>query len=320
METRKILVTGGCGFIGTEIVKQLLAKGHDVLVADNLSKPESAVKEGYAFKQVDLTFQDKAEEVMKGNELCIHLAAKIGGIGYFHKYPAWILSENNKLYSSVFDAAVKEKLGRLVFISSSMVFESATVFPSKEEYIKSTPPPMSAYGFSKLVGEYYCQAYWDEHQLPFTICRPFNAYGINEHPGEFIGYAHVIPDLVKKMLGGQYPLELLGDGQQSRCYTHVRDLADGIITATLSEKAKNQDFNISSPTEINVLDLAKKLWQLCGRTEEFRAKFVPGFKYDVRRRIPDTTKIKELLGWQARIPFEEGLKEVVAWLRQRLEK
>jgi len=320
METRKVLVTGGCGFIGTELVKQLLVQGHEVLVADNLSKPESSVKDDYAFKKVDLTFQDKAEEVMRGNEVCIHLAAKIGGIGYFHKYPAWILSENNKIYSAVFNAAVKEKLGRMVFISSSMVFESATKFPSKEGDITTTPPPISAYGFSKLVGEYYCQAYWDEHKLPFTICRPFNAYGINEFPGEFIGYAHVIPDLVKKIEAGQYPLEMLGDGQQTRCFTHVKDLADGIITAALHPKAENESFNVSSPTETNMIDLAKMLWKLCGREEEFKVKFAGGFKYDVRRRVPDTTKMAEQLGWQAKIPFEEGLKEVVVWLRQQLEK
>ena len=314
----KVLVTGGCGFIGSEVVKQLVAKGHDVVVADNLSKPESSIKEGYTFVKVDLTDGAATEKVFEGVEICIHLAAKIGGIGYFHKYPATIQSENNKLYSSVFEAAVKAKIKRMVYISSSMVYESTSTFPSKEEDLKTIPPPVSAYGFSKLVGEWYCHSFWDQYKLPFSICRPFNAYGINEFPGEEIGYSHVIPDLVKKILAGQHPLELLGDGQQTRCFTHVSDLADGIITVAFAPEAENEDFNIANPDETKMLDLAKRIWRICGREEEFQAKFVEGFKYDIKRRVPNVNKIQQKLGWKTKVTFDEGLKEVVDWLKERL--
>ena len=147
--TKKIIVTGGCGFIGSEVVKKLIQKGYKITVADNLSKPESSVKEGYNFVKIDLTNKQKTEKLFKGFDICINLVAKIGGIGYFHKYPAWILSENNKLYSSTFEAAVKNKFERMVYISSSMVFESTSIFPSKEEHITKIPPPITAYGFSK---------------------------------------------------------------------------------------------------------------------------------------------------------------------------
>lgn len=314
----RILVTGGCGFIGTEVVKQLVQRGHTVVVADNLSKPESSVKEGYEFIQVDLTDKAATEKAFEGVDICIHLAAKIGGIGYFHKYPATILSENNKLYSSVFEAAVKQKIKRMVYISSSMVYESTKQFPSKEEDLKVIPPPLSAYGFSKLVGEWYCYSFWDQYKLPFSICRPFNAYGINEFPGEEIGYSHVIPDLVKKILAGQHPLELLGDGQQTRCFTHVSDLADGIITVAFAPEAENEDFNIANPDETKMLDLAKRIWRICGREEEFQAKFVEGFKYDIKRRVPNVNKIQQKLGWKTKVTFDEGLKEVVDWLKERL--
>src|SRR3989344_8964150 len=172
MAKTKFLVTGGAGFIGSEIVRQLLDSGYQVRVADNLSKKDASVDTRAEFLKVDLTNPQEAQKAFNGIDLCINAAAKIGGIGYFHKFPATILSENNKIYSCTFEAAVKAKIKRIVYISSSMVFESATKFPSKEDDIKKIPPPVSAYGFSKLSGEWYCKSFWDEYKLPYSICRP----------------------------------------------------------------------------------------------------------------------------------------------------
>ena len=204
----------------------------------------------------------------------------------------------------------------MVYISSSMVFESTTTFPSKEGDIEKIPPPVTAYGFSKLTGEWYCRAFWDQYKLPYSICRPFNAYGINEYPQEELGYAHVIPDMVRKIILGQYPLELLGDGKQIRCFTHVSDVANGIITVALSAKAKNEDFNIGTDFEINMLDLAKKIWKLMKVKKTFSVKFVRGFKFDIKRRVPDVAKTKKMLSWEPKVNFEKGLLEVIEWLRQ----
>lgn len=316
---KKIVVTGGCGFIGSEIVKKLLEKGYEVKVVDNLSKPESKVKKGYEFINADLTNKKLAIKIFKGADVCINLAAKIGGIGYFHKYPATILSENNKIYSSTFEAAVANNLKRMVYVSSSMVFESATVFPSKESDIPKIPPPISSYGFSKLIGEQYCKAFWDEYKLLYSICRPFNAYGINEYPGDEVGYAHVIPDLIKKILRGQYPLEILGDGEQIRCFTHVSDLAEGIVIVMESQKAINEDFNIADPNPIKMLNLAQLLWKKTDQNKPFKVKLAPGFKYDIKKRIPDVSKIEKILGWKTSITLSEGLEEVIEWLKKKYE-
>lgn len=318
MKKIKVLVTGGAGFIGSEVVKQLLEKGYQVSVADDLSKLEAKIPENCEFLRADLTNKDAAVRVMDGVDYCIHLAAKIGGIGYFHKYPATILSENNKMYSSVFEAAVVKKIKRIIYLSSSMVFESTNKFPSREKDLVEIPPPVSAYGFSKLVGEWYCRSFFDEYGLKYTIIRPFNAYGINEAPGEEVGYAHVIPDLIKKILQGQYPLQLLGNGKQTRCFTHVSDIAKGIILAMESQKAENEDFNIGSEKEITMLELARLLWNKCQVKKLFKVKFVTGFKYDIKKRVPSSEKARKILGWKQDKKFEEELPKVIEWVKVRI--
>lgn len=199
-----------------------------------------------------------------------------------------------------------------------MVFESTESFPSKEEDLAKIPPPVSAYGFSKLVGEWYCRAFNDEYGLDYTIVRPFNAYGINEAPGEEVGYAHVIPDLIKKILQGQYPLELLGDGKQTRCFTHVSDIARGIILAIESERAINQDFNIGSASEIKMINLARLLWKKCQMDKPFKVKFVSGFKYDIKRRVPSSAKARKVLSWKSERNLEDELPEIINWVKEQI--
>lgn len=318
-ENLTFLVTGGAGFIGSEVVRQLVKRGFKVRIADNLSKPgHERIPVGVDFRKVDLTNKKETEEVFENIDICLNLAAKIGGIGYFHKYPATILSDNNKIYSSTFEAAVKNKIKRMVYISSSMVFESTNIFPSKEEDVNNIPVPVTSYGFSKLIGEWYCKAFWDQYKLAYSICRPFNAYGINEYPEDEIGYAHVIPDLTRKILTGQYPLEILGDGSQTRCFTHISDIADGIITVALSGKAINQDFNIAHPFEITIGDLARKIWDICKVDKVYKVKFIKGFTYDIRKRVPDVSKAKKLLNWEAETSLNQGLPSVVNWIKENI--
>lgn len=315
------IVTGGAGFIGNHIVRKLLSLGHKVKVIDNLSKGElNNIKDcidnpNLEFIQADLLDLSKAKELLKDAEVVYHLAARIGGIGYFHKIPATLLVDNNILTQNVFEA-VKENKAKVVYLSSSMVFERAIEFPSTEESLLRSPSPITAYGFSKLAGEYIARAYHDEFGVPYVIVRPFNAYGPGETPGDYFGYSHVIPDLVKKLISGQNPLQIFGNGEQVRCYTYVEDLAEGIVLA--GENAVNDDFNISSDRPTTVKELANMIWKNLGKTEELKFEYLETFKDDVRKRISDSYKIKTKLGWKPKMDFEEGLRITAGWLKSRI--
>ena len=164
------------------------------------------------------------------------------------------------------------------------------------------------------MGEWDCRAFRDEFGLNYTIIRPFNAYGINEAPREEIGYAHVIPDLIKKIISGQYPLELLGNGRQTRCFTHVSDIARGIIMAMESSRAINEDFNIGSENEVSMLNLAKLIWKYCGKKNRLEVKLMPGFKFDIKRRVPSSGKARRILGWEPQKQLKEELPKIIDWI------
>jgi UDP-glucose 4-epimerase len=249
----------------------------------------------------------------------IHLAAIVGGIANFHKLPFTLTEVNNALTGAVVHAAVNLDVERLVYVSSSMVFERATEFPTPEEHLADCLTPRSAYGFSKLAGEVYTRAAHDQHGLSYTICRPFNAYGPGEMPdADEPGIAHAVPDLIHKALTGRRPLEIFGSGEQSRTITHVDDIADGIVTAMASPAGENEDFNISASQELTVAELARLIWEACGNDPaQFELRHLPTFEVDVQRRWPAVEKARRLLGWEARVDVRAGLAETVAWLRDQ---
>lgn len=164
-----VLVTGGAGFLGREVVRQLVALKYKVKVADLLEKPKNFPECEYI--RGNLVKYNIINKAFKNVDFCIHLAAKTGGIGYYHKYPASIIVANNKLYSAVFKASVKYRIKRILYTSSSMIYGSTGSLPLKENDFGKFPPPVSSYGFSKLMGEYYCRFFYEEFGLPYTICR-----------------------------------------------------------------------------------------------------------------------------------------------------
>ena len=223
------------------------------------------MREGCEVLTTDLRAADNARQALDGCSHVIHLAAIVGGIANFHRLPFTLTEVNNALTGAVVRAAVDRGIERFVYVSSSMVFERATEFPTTEAHLRDCPPPRSAYGFSKLSGEVYTLAAHDQHGLRYTICRPFNAYGPGELPDpDEPGIAHAVPDLIAKTLRGQRPLEIFGSGEQTRTLTHVDDIADGIVTAMGAPAGENEDFNISASEELTVAEIAAMIWEACG--------------------------------------------------------
>ena len=312
----RVLVTGGAGTIGAAVVRRLLRDpDFEVRVSDQRDAP-GWMREGCEVHRGDLRVLSEARKAMTGCTHVIHLAAIVGGIANFHKLPHTLTEVNNGLYNAVFRAALDTDVERFTYVSSSMVFERAEQYPTREDYIDDCPVPLSAYGFSKLTGEVYCRAAHDEHGLPYTICRPFNAYGPGEMPEDEPGIAHAVPDLIRKSLAQMRPLPIFGSGEQTRTLTHVTDIADGIVTAMAHPAGLNEDFNISADREMTVAEIARVCWEAAGNDPaELELEHLPSFKVDVVRRWPSVEKAERLLGWRAQIGVEEGVAATAEWLR-----
>ncbi len=261
-------------------------------------------------------------------------AAMIGGISYFHEFAYDLLAENERISAATFDAAIAARrsgrLERITVISSSMVFESAEVFPTPEGAERASPPPRSTYGFQKLAVEYFALGAYEQHGLPYTIVRPFNCVGIGERralrdhdimSGNVkLAMSHVVPDLCQKVLKGQNPLHILGDGSQVRHYTYGGDLAKGIRLAMESARAVNEDFNLSTAQSTTVRELAEAIWhKVYGELTPLRLVSDPPYEHDVQRRVPDVRKAREVLGFEATTTLEAMLDEVIPWVREEIE-
>ena len=313
---RRVLVTGGAGTIGQALVRRLMSDPDwEVRVADQRTPP-AWMREACEVEVGDLRDLAVADRAAAGTTHVVHLAAIVGGIANFHRLPHTLLEVNTALYNSVFRGALNADVERLVYVSSSMVFERATLFPTPEEHVHDVPVPHSAYGFSKLAGEVYCRALADEHGLRYSIVRPFNAYGPGEVPDAEPGIAHAVPDLIRKVLAGQRPLQIFGSGEQTRTLTYVDDIADGIVAAMSHPAAEGEDFNVSAAEEMTVAEIARVIWAACGQDPAaLEFEHLPTFEVDVQRRWPSVEKARRMIGWEAQVPVEEGIRRTVEWLR-----
>jgi nucleoside-diphosphate-sugar epimerase len=335
----RILVTGAAGFINGYLVPELLESGHEVVGLDDFSKYGHLTKSYddhpcYRFVEGDAKDTALMRELAADVDQVVASAAMIGGISYFHEFAYDLLAENERILASTFDAANAAHrhahLQRIIVVSSSMVYESATMFPTPEGAQLTSPPPISTYGFQKLASEYFAKGAWEQYQLPYTIVRPFNCVGIGERralrdadimSGNVrLALSHVVPDLALKVLKGQDPLHILGDGSQVRHYTYGGDLAHGIRLAMESDRAINEDVNLSTATSTTVLELATAIWhKVHGPARAFNYVSDQPFEHDVQMRVPDVRKARELLGFEATTSLDTMLDEVIPWIRGEVE-
>jgi UDP-glucose 4-epimerase len=318
-------------------VQELLGRGYSVIGIDNYSKYGRVTRSydddpNYRFVEVDARDTDALADLLADCDHFIAGAAMIGGISYFHTFAYDLLATNERIMAASCDAAIRAfgagKLQKVTYMSSSMVFESADSWPSYEGQERKIPPPLSSYGFQKLAVEYFARAAWDQYELPYTIVRPFNCVGIGEARAQSdvevlsgnvkLAMSHVVPDLVQKILKGQDPLHILGDGHQVRHYTYGGDLARGIVMAMEHPAARNEDFNLSTAQSTTVLELAEVIWHKIKGDVPFRYVSDDPFEHDVQKRVPSTDKARDVLGFEATTSLDAMLDEVIPWIETAL--
>jgi len=335
----KTLVTGSAGFIAGYLVEELLNAGHEVVGLDNFTKYgplERAYDQHPRYRGVKGDAKDVGllKELLADCDQFVAGAAIIGGISLFHELAYDLIAENERITASAFDAAIwahkSARLQKITVVSSSMVFESTSTYPTPEGEQKLCPPPQSTYGFQKLATEYFAKGAWEQYKLPYTIVRPFNCIGVGEKralsdkeilSGNIkLAMSHVVPDLAQKVLKGQDPLHILGDGRQVRHYTYGGDLAHGIRLAVESPAARNEDFNLSTARSTTVLELAELIWKkVHGEDVPLRYVSDAPFTYDVQKRIPAVEKARTLLGFEAKTSLSEALDEIIPWIKAQIE-
>jgi UDP-glucose 4-epimerase len=315
---RRALVTGGAGFIGSHLTEKLLERGEEVWVLDDLSTGRF---DNIAHLEDNGRFHYQIDTVLDYGVVCslvdkvdvvFHLAAAVG-VEYVIDHPLEALEINIVGTENVLKAANKDKKKVAVF-STSEIYGKANSVPFKEtddRVLGSTYITRWGYSASKAVDEFLALAYWREKKLPVLIVRCFNTCG----PRQTGRYGMVVPRFIRQALL-DHPIEIYGDGKQSRCFTHVMDVVDGVIALSDNDKAVGEIFNIGSEEEITIEELAKKIKAMT--RSKSAIEYVPyekayeeGFE-DMRRRVPDLTKIKNLIGYKNSVTLHELLKLTIA--------
>ncbi len=316
----KVLVTGGASFIGSHLVDRLVSLGATIRVADDLSSGKlenlSESLDRIEFRRGDLRDRDFTREVMAGATVVFHLAACHGGRGFIDTHPADCAS-NLVLDGIVFDEAWNARVERVCFASSACVYPThlqvapvngQTVY-LKEEWADPFKAGCAAadgeYGWAKLMGEMALRAYWKQYGLKSVSCRLFTAYGERENE------THAVIALIAKAFISMNPYEIWGDGQQDRNFTYVGDIVEGMIRA--AERIEDASaVNIGTAEHIKIIDAARMIFAETGFTPQSIA-FDATKPVGVFSRAAELTHTREMLGWEPRTSFAEGLRRTIPW-------
>ncbi|MEV0346413.1 GDP-mannose 4,6-dehydratase [Nonomuraea sp. NPDC050680] len=318
----RFLITGGAGFIGSHLTDALLARGDSVVVVDNLSTGRTenlALAAGHPhlkFIQGSVLDELMVDELVHECDVVLHLAAAVG-VKLIVEQPLRCLTTNIRGSEVVIEAAHRYRR-KILITSTSEIYGKNSSGPLREDADRILGSPSVvrwAYSTAKAVDEILANAYHQERGLPTIVVRLFNTVGPRQSPA----YGMVIPRLVHQALSGA-PLTVFGDGSQTRCFAHVADVVDALLRLLDLEAAVGQTFNIGSADEVSILDLAKRVIEHTGSTSgidliPYHEAYQQGFE-DMTRRVPDTTRIRELTGWAPRHILDEILTEVVKQVRE----
>ena len=314
---RRVAVTGGAGFVGSHVVEQLAAAGAQVTVVDRLSRGKEenlqTVRGQIRLARVDLRDLEAATDAFKNQEVLLHLAARVAGVAVNQAHPAEMFLENVAASMNALEAARRAGVRRVEVVSSACVYPRDCRIPTPEEEGFRDDPDRSnlGYGWAKRFAEVQGRLYAVEHGMEVGIVRPYNTYGPRDHFNPET--SHVIPSLLCRVLKGEDPLVVWGDGSQSRAFLFVEDFARGVLEA--AERYPRPDpINLGTAEEISIKELIELILELCGRRPKLL--FDPSRPSGQPRRNCDVTKAERLIGFQARIPLREGLRRTIEWYRR----
>ncbi len=301
----KALVTGGAGFIGSNIVRRLLAEGHEVVVLDDLSSGyRENLVDGVSFLQGDVRDGDFVRRAASGSDVVLHLAASVGNKRSI-EHPLTDAAINVLGTLHVLEAARAHGIRRVVFSSSAGIFGELKTLPIAEDHPQD---PDSPYGTTKLAAEKLCLVYNKLYGMGNVCLRYFNVYGPHQR---FDAYGNVIPIFANRLLARR-PLTIFGDGGQTRDFVNSRDVAAANLRAALAPAAVQGVFNIGSATRISINDLARRMQEVAGAP--VGVEYGPPRPGDVRDSLADIRRARELLGFEPEVTLERGLAEYWEWI------
>ncbi|MCD6218870.1 SDR family NAD(P)-dependent oxidoreductase [Candidatus Calescamantes bacterium] len=313
LKGKRILVTGGAGFIGSHLVDLLLKEGAKVRVVDDFSsgKRENLShhkgNDNLEIIKGDIRNRSLLKDVLSNVDWVYHLAVRC--LRESLKDPFVVHEVNATATLELCELCRKMEIKKFVYVSSSEVYGSAEYVPMDENHPLN---PTTVYGASKLAGEKYALAYFYTYGLPVTVIRPFNTYGPREH---FEGvYGEVIPRFIIQILNNQSPT-IFGDGKQTRDFTYVEDIARGILEVSLHPDSVGKIFNIARGEEVSIIDVANLLIHLL-KKEGISPVFLSPRPGDVKRHFASVSRAREIAGFEAKINFEEGIEKFLAWFRE----
>lgn len=312
----KILVTGSEGSLMQSVIPKLLSQGHEVIGIDSFKRYGVIDRDReYQFVQGDLCDFSFTKYHLKGVEAVFQAAATIYGVGGFHAFPADILSKDILLHQNILEGCLQNDVNKVIYISSSMVYERSDKIPSYEADTETMLVPLTDYGLSKLVGERLCIAFHNQYELNYCIWRPFNIITPYEQAEKMIGYSHVFADFMKRILVmKQNPLDIIGDGEQIRCFTWIEDVSSAISKYSLNSLCDGEVFNLGNPKPITMKQLANKIFKrgqengILSKKDILKFNSVVSYKDDVRIRIPSINKAKTILNWSPIVDLDDSLK------------